>query len=293
MEAPVIQAGVSAERLHRQHADAALAADGQHSLLEAAVAGVEHVQRHLHRVPRMRKVEHFQVRLRVPVSGEADKAHLARLLCLQRRFQPALEDALRVALVLDGVELQQIDMVGAQPPQRLVDLAPRAFIVARADLCHEEDFLAKAVLLQSAAHHFLGPPVVILPGVVEERDAEIDGLVHQPDAFLVGLVGHGVPAAIAEDGDAHARLAERPRRDAARAGLLHGEHFVGEGRHARQSGHDAPARGPGQGMQVIERNFAHGSRLKPILSHNARALFALHRRQPASPRSAPGRRRVC
>src|SRR5208283_1617960 len=56
--------------------------------------------------------------------------------------------------------------------------------------------------------------IVIIPGIVEEGHALVDGGVHDLDGFLGVLDSADVPAAKAENGDIDAGLAERPGRQA-------------------------------------------------------------------------------
>jgi hypothetical protein len=54
---------------------------------------------------------------------------------------------------------------------------------------------------------------VILPRVVHEREAGVDGLVDDPDRFSLGCNVPDVIAAQAERGDPFARAAEEAARD--------------------------------------------------------------------------------
>jgi hypothetical protein len=85
------------------------------------------------------------------------------------------------------VELHQVDAIGLQPAQRLVDLARRALLAAAVDLGHEKRFVAIAVA-QRLSHADLARPAVVVPTVVEEVDAVVDGRAHDADGLLlVGL----------------------------------------------------------------------------------------------------------
>jgi len=99
-------------------------------------------------------------------------------------------------------------------------MLPGPLGVAGAVLGHEEDLLAFAVGLEGLAHDGLAAAVVVVPGVVEEVDAVVDGGVHDLDGFLLVLDGADVPAAQAEDGDADAGLAERPGGEALAVGRV-------------------------------------------------------------------------
>ena len=77
-----------------------------------------------------RDLEHVQMDVRVLVPGEADVAELARLPGLdQRRVGAVLvEDAVRILVADDLVVLDQVDAVGLQAAERLVEL-PRRFLL--------------------------------------------------------------------------------------------------------------------------------------------------------------------
>ena len=100
--------------------------------------------------------------------------------------------------------------------QALLDLLADLLRVAGADLGHQEALLPPlaAVGREGLAHDLLAAAVVVVPAVVEERHALVEGGVHDLDGLVLVLDGADVPAAEAEDGDVHAGLAERPRRDA-------------------------------------------------------------------------------
>jgi len=106
-----------------------------------------------------------------------------------------------IILKNDAVNLPEIEVVGLQPPQRLLELPHRSPGIAavRADLGHQEH--AVATILDRLPHPHLALAVVILPRVVEERDAGIDRGVHDLDGFAFGAdLADVVPA-------------ERQRRD--------------------------------------------------------------------------------
>ena len=146
--------------------------------------------------------QHLEVDVRALVTGEADVAQLARLLRLQHRLQsPARrEDAVRVLHADDLVELQQVDVIGLQPLQRLVELPRGALLAPAVDLGHQKGFLPVAVA-QRLAHPDLALAVVVVPAVVEEVEALVESGADDPDALLlVGLLAD-VGAAQAHHGD--------------------------------------------------------------------------------------------
>ena len=112
------------------------------------------------------------------------------------------------------VDLPQVEIVGAQAPQRVFELAHRDSGVAavRADLRHQEHTV-------TAVRDRLGPcavsleTIVVVPGVVHERDAGIDRSMGEPHRGAVGIRHPEVPAAEAEARDAFTRSAERPGGD--------------------------------------------------------------------------------
>ena len=105
------------------------------------------------------------------------------------------------------MELHEVDDAGAEPVQRLIDLQRGGFGVAAVDLGHEEDALPVAIL-ESLAHADLAGPGVVIPAVVEEGDAAVDGGADEADALLgIGLLAD-VEAAEADGGDAFAGAAE-------------------------------------------------------------------------------------
>ena len=159
--------------------------------------------------------------------GKSDVAHLSRLACFEGRLQPALlEHPVRIVVVDDLVKLPQVDPVGAEPAQAVVEALHRARMIALAVLGHEEHLVAPAVR-QRASHDLLGAAIVVIPAVVEEGDAFVDGGVHDADGLARILHGADVPSAEAEDRDALARPPQHARRQSARSRrLLAGEDIL-------------------------------------------------------------------
>ena len=111
---------------------------------EAAVLMVEDAHRHLAGVPLVVGGQHALEDVRTLVSGEADVAHFALRLGDLGGLDGAarLEDPLRVVVVVDLVELPEVQVVGAQAAQALVELFQGAVARPIADLRHEEDVVA-------------------------------------------------------------------------------------------------------------------------------------------------------
>ena len=117
------------------------------------------------------------------------------------------EDAVGVFHADDFVELDEVDVVGAEAGEGLFELLVVLGDGAAVELGHEEDFLAVAVL-EGFAHAEFGGAVVVVPAVVHEGDAVVDGGVDDLEAvFGIGLLAE-VEAAEADGGDGFAGGAE-------------------------------------------------------------------------------------
>ena len=190
---------------------------GQHEVTERPEMRVHDVERHLHGIeaePALgRDLEHLEVDARVLVAREADVAQLAGLLGLDERFHGAAlsEDAVRVVVAEDLVMLDEVDVVGAHPLERRVDLLGGLFLGAPVHLGHEEHLVAIASLLERHPHPELAAALVVVPAIVHEGDAAIDGLVNQPHGVLVGQHPFAdMEAAHPDGGDPLARSAQGP-----------------------------------------------------------------------------------
>ena len=219
--------------LHADDTDVAPQALRHHLLLEAAVVRVHHVDGHLGRVPVVRLTQHLEVDGRVLVAGEADEPHLAFLLRLEPLGEHALfDDPLGVVVVIDFVELPEVDAIGAQPAQAVLEALERARVVAVAVLGHEEDLLAPSVHGQGSSHQLLGPSVVVVPGVVEERDPLVESRMHEARGLRLVRDGADVPAAEGKDGDPLPRTPEHARGKATGTGGGRlGDHLLSQGAH--------------------------------------------------------------
>ena len=178
---------------------------------------VHDVERHLAGIeveaPLLRHGEHLQVDARILVAGKADVAELALFLGLHEAFHgPALgEDPVGIIEAQDLVVLHEVDMVGAQAQERLVDLLEGFLLGPPVHLGHQEDLVAVAILRQGRAHAQFRAAFVVVPTIVHEGDAPVDPFVDQPGRLVVG------DGALAEVEPAHAdgrdflvRLAEVP-----------------------------------------------------------------------------------
>ncbi|GAH66957.1 unnamed protein product, partial [marine sediment metagenome] len=89
------------------------------------------------------------------MAGETDKPDLANLPCfnclLYRTFG---EDPVRLSLMDDFVELEQVDLVGLKSSETLIQLLPKRYSVTSVVFGHEEDLLS-VTILESASHNLL------------------------------------------------------------------------------------------------------------------------------------------
>lgn len=120
---------------------------------------------------------------------------------------PGGEARLRIAGPDDLVNLHQIDDVGAQTPHRLLELRRGHVLGAAVELGHEEHLFAPPAL-QSLAHALFALALVVVPAVVEERDAALHRRLHDADALALVLLHPDVKAPETDDGDAHAGFAQ-------------------------------------------------------------------------------------
>ena len=74
----------------------------------------------------------------------------------------------------DLVDLQQVDVVGLEPLQRLVDLLRRPSSRSRPSIFVIRKALLPVAVAQRLAHADLALAVVVVPAVVEEVDAAVE-----------------------------------------------------------------------------------------------------------------------
>ncbi len=83
--------------------------------------------------------------------------------------------------------LEAVHTVGPEPPQRFVDLPGGSGSVSSVDLGHEKRPGAIPVL-QRLPHAQLALALVVVPRVVQEIDAGVDGGANDADALRLGQV---------------------------------------------------------------------------------------------------------
>src|SRR5690242_16437044 len=127
--------------------------------------------------------------------GEANIAHLPRFLGFEHGFHTATlaENAIRITVPNDLMELHEIDMVRLKSPKRFVNLGGCSFLGSAIDFAHQECLLPVPVT-QSLAHTNFTRAIVVVPTIVEEVDAVIDSCPNNSNALLFGGLAANVIA---------------------------------------------------------------------------------------------------
>jgi len=146
------------------------------------------------------------------VTRESDVLHFALLLRFNQRFDDAAFAIREVGIIIvgDGVNLPQIEMIRLQTTQGLFQHhhRERRITTVRANLRHDERSGAPTSA-QPHAEELFRAVVVVFPRVVEERDAAVDGLVHDVD----GIADRGgVSEMMAADSEGGNHVAMAPER---------------------------------------------------------------------------------
>ena len=100
-----------------------------------------------------------------------------------------------IVIECHAVNLPEIEMIGLQPAQRLLEhFRGKCGIAAVCtDLRHQENLIAQA--FEPLAHPVLGFAAVILPAVVEESDSAVDCLIANLDGGgLILCIAKMMPA---------------------------------------------------------------------------------------------------
>src|ERR1700726_247482 len=123
------------------------------------------------------------------VTGESDIAYLAGLSRLEHRFNRAArsENQLGVGVANDFVKLNQIDSIGLEPAERVVQLLGGGRCVAPIKLGHQKYFLAVPVA-QGFAHSDFADAAVVIPAVIEKVYTAVESRADNSDAFCLGDV---------------------------------------------------------------------------------------------------------
>src|SRR5437867_8496910 len=148
---------------------------------------------------------------RILVPGESDVANLACGARLDQRCIRTfgIEDPVRILEANHFVVLNEIDPIGLQSPQRFVELPRRLSLRAPVDLRHQEHLVTVSVA-QRLPRADLALPLVVVPRVVHEVDAAIDGGAHDAKRELLVYGRQSeMPAADADWRYSFSRLSEK------------------------------------------------------------------------------------
>ena len=159
------------------------------------------------------------------------------------------EDAVRIVHADDLVHLHQIDMIGLEPLERLLDLMGGGLLITPIDFGHQENLLPVAIS-QGFAHTHFAVAVVIIPAVVHEVDAVVDGRANEANSLGIVL---WIPDVIPAQPDNRDLLA-----GAAEYAVLH--RVLGVGRFRRPCGDDS------QILEKLSASLPQGTPPAPILT---------------------------
>ena len=180
----------AADGRHQQRADSLRLGSRQNRL---AGMLVHHVESEHHRVPMIvldGAAEHLRAMVAARPLGEAEEADFTLLLFAPDRRQNGL-DGVVVVSGLDPVELEDVDMVGAQQAERGLqagdDLVRRQCLVAIVDIgLGGNHHLVAGDAGEALADHTLG---AVGCSRVEQGDAEIKRAPDQRHRFRLALAG--------------------------------------------------------------------------------------------------------
>src|SRR5215469_1868973 len=118
------------------------------------------------------------------VAGETDKPEFPRLLRFKNSFQRATggKDAVRIGVANHFVKLKEVEVVGLEATEGLVNLARGGRLTAAVDFGHEERLLAIAVA-ESFAHPEFALTAVVVPAVVQKIDSIVDASANDAYGF--------------------------------------------------------------------------------------------------------------
>src|SRR5580698_9076811 len=143
------------------------------------------------------------------VPRESDEADLSRLLGFHQSFQWPIrrKETVRILQADIFVILDQVDVIGPQAPQGLIDLAGGRFLGAPVELGHQEHLVA-ITIPQSRAHPPLALAGVIIPTVVQEVYPPVHGAADDAHCFIHVPGKAQVVSTQPDRGDSFARSAQ-------------------------------------------------------------------------------------
>src|ERR1022692_3442684 len=121
-------------------------------------------------------IQHPEMNKRVLMAGKTDVTNLSRAPGFHHGFDCAVcaENSVRIFQSDDLVELHQVNSIRLQPFQGFVDLLGGGFFGAAVALGHEESPFPVTVS-QSFPHADFADTVIVVPAVVHEGDALVNG----------------------------------------------------------------------------------------------------------------------
>src|SRR6516165_1381074 len=134
--------------------------------------------------------EHLEVNFGALVSRESNEANLASFLRSKNSLESPTrgEDLIWIGIANHLVELQQVNVVSPKAPERFLELAGGAGLCASIDFRHQEGFFT-ITILEGFPHTNFALSAVVVPAVVQEVDAFIEGLSNNCEALAgIGLL---------------------------------------------------------------------------------------------------------
>jgi hypothetical protein len=125
---------------------------------------------------------------RILVAGESDEADFALFLRFLERLGGAIfsDEEVRIVIESHPVDLPEVKMIGLQAAQGFFEhlQGEGSVTTVRAGFRHQKNFVAAA--FETGSHPDFGFSAAILPAIVVEGNASIDGLMNDLDrSFLV------------------------------------------------------------------------------------------------------------
>src|SRR5215472_14351183 len=121
------------------------------------------------------------------VARETDKPEFPGFLRFQDSFQRATsgKNAVRIGVANHFVKLKEVEVVGLEATEGLVNLARGGRLSAPVDFGHDERLLAIAVA-KSLAHPDFALTAVVVPAVVQKIDSIVDASPNDAYGFRLG-----------------------------------------------------------------------------------------------------------
>src|SRR5664280_2130685 len=123
---------------------------------------------------------------RILMPGESDVAEFAGLLGFQHCLQGSArgKDFIRIVHADNLVKLKQIHVVSLEALEAFLDLGRSARFAAAVDFGHQKH-LVPITVPQGLPHPHFAFSLVVVPTVIHERDAAVDGTADDFEAFAL------------------------------------------------------------------------------------------------------------